>query len=220
MSVDDSAIQHFSEKGYAYVQDFLPPEVTEIAYRYGMLRFKLGHGKSPEGDSAKHGAREQYGDSLMETILDWATPKMEKLVGRELWPTYSYYRLYQKGMTFPRHWDRPSCEFSASICLGRDFSNLNGEQDWPLYANGTPVPCPPGGGVIYKGCEVEHWRDPLEGNHQLQVFLHFVDKHGVWGQVCRYDSRPMLGVPAKFRHPDKVQELERLEAEHHPRNRD
>ena len=151
----------FAKNGFAAVRDFISPELANIAHKYAMLRSKLGLGKKLEGKKARCGERQQYGDHLMETILDQSTSKMEMIVGRELWPSYSFYRLYTKGMFFPRHRDRPSCEFSVSLCLGRDFSNLSpgdAKADWPLFANGVPVPCPPGGGVVYKGCEVEHSR--------------------------------------------------------------
>ena len=206
MSAHDTAFAEFSERGYAFVADFLDPEITELAYRYGMLHFKVGGGKKCEGE---HGAREEYSNSLMETLLEMSTPRMEAIVGVQLWPAYSFFRLYEKGMSFPKHRDRSSCEYSVSVCLGRD-----GAEDWPLFANGTPVPCPPGGGAVYRGCEVEHWREPLAGNHQLQLFLHYVDKNGVWRDVCRYDGRPMLGVPARFRHPDKVKKLKEMESEY------
>ena len=36
-----------------------------------------------------------------------------------------------------------------------------------------------GDAVLYKGCEVEHWREPYtEGTKQAQVFLHYVDANG------------------------------------------
>lgn len=201
----------FAKNGFAAVRDFISPELADIAHKYAMLRSKLGLGKKLEGKKARCGERQQYGDHLMETILDQSTSKMEMIVGRELWPSYSFYRLYTKGMFFPRHRDRPSCEFSVSLCLGRDFSNLSAgdaKADWPLFANGVPVPCPPGGGIVYRGCEVEHWREPLKGNHQLQLFLHYVDKNGPFGKLCRFDSRPMLGTPSNLRDPKKLKRLE------------
>jgi hypothetical protein len=38
-----------------------------------------------------------------------------------------------------------------------------------------------GDGVVYPGCDVEHWRNPCDGPdgyYSGQVFLHFVRKNG------------------------------------------
>ena len=36
-----------------------------------------------------------------------------------------------------------------------------------------------GDAMVYKGCEVEHWREPYnEGTKLAQVFLHYVDANG------------------------------------------
>jgi hypothetical protein len=40
-----------------------------------------------------------------------------------------------------------------------------------------------GDGVIYPGCDVEHWRDKCDGPDDYysgQVFLHFVRKNGAY----------------------------------------
>ena len=36
----------------------------------------------------------------------------------------------------------------------------------------------PGDGLIYRGCDCYHWREPFDGNHLAQVFLHYVDQNG------------------------------------------
>ena len=38
-----------------------------------------------------------------------------------------------------------------------------------------------GDGIIYRGCEIEHWRNPCDGPDNYysgQVFLHYVDANG------------------------------------------
>ena len=66
-----------------------------------------------------------YGDIAMETLLLAVQPKMEKLTGLKLNPTYSYARIYKKGDVLHRHKDRFSCEISTTMNLGGD--------DWPIY---------------------------------------------------------------------------------------
>ena len=60
-----------------------------------------------------------------------------------------------------------------------------GEQ-WPIYMNGTPLYQEPGDLVIYRGCEIEHHRKPLKGKNQAQVFLHYNNKNGPYGEENNY----------------------------------
>ena len=61
----------------------------------------------------------------METLLLACQPKMEKLTGIKLNPTYSYARIYKMGDELKRHKDRFSCEISTTMNLGGD--------EWPIY---------------------------------------------------------------------------------------
>jgi hypothetical protein len=44
--------------------------------------------------------------------------------------------------------------------------------------------------------EVEHWREEYTGSQQIQLFFHYVDADGPHAN-CRFDYRPMLGLPGK-----------------------
>ena len=48
--------------------------------------------------------------------------------------------------------------------------------------------------LIYSGCELEHWREPFQGNVCSQVFLHYNHADGQFAQSNLYDKRPILGV--------------------------
>ena len=60
---------------------------------------------------------------------------------------------------------------------------------------GTPALLSPGDCVIYRGCEVRHWREAFQGNHQAQAFIHYVDQDGPYARY-RFDTRLMLGASA------------------------
>ena len=149
-----------------------------------------------------------YSDFAMETLLVKMLPVMAKETGLQLVPTYSYARIYKKGDILRRHKDRPSCEISTTL-------NLGGEP-WPIFIDGTGADAvideyknihkpnaPPGTKVlldvgdmlVYSGCELEHWREPFEGNTCGQVFLHYNHVNGPFAEKNRFDKRPMLGVP-------------------------
>ena len=151
-----------------------------------------------------------YADPVMETLLVKMLPVMAKETGLRLVPTYSYARLYKKGDILHRHKDRPSCEISTTLNLGGD--------PWPIFIDGTGTdnilagyetttrvkPGAPEGTkvllevgdmLVYSGCELEHWREPFEGETCGQVFLHYNHVNGPFAEENRFDKRPMLGIP-------------------------
>jgi len=129
-----------------------------------------------------------YADPVMETLLVKVLPKMQKETGLNLIPTYSYARAYKKGDELKKHKDRPSCEISTTINLGGD--------PWPIFIEGTKVLLEVGDMLVYSGCELEHWREPFDGNICGQVFLHYNHVNGPFADKNRFDGRPMLGLPS------------------------
>ena len=148
-----------------------------------------------------------YADMVMETLLMKVLPIMKKETGLKLIPTYSYARAYKKGDILRRHKDRPSCEISTTLNLGGD--------PWPIFIDGTGAdsvideykqihkPNAPEGTkvllevgdmLVYSGCELEHWREPFEGNICGQVFLHYNHVNGPFAGTNMFDGRPKLGL--------------------------
>ena len=150
-----------------------------------------------------------YSDMVMETLMMKVLPKMQQETGLQLIPTYSYARLYKKGDILKRHKDRPSCEISTTINLGGDpwpiFIDGTGSNNVvdeyknihkPNAPKGTKVLLEVGDMLVYSGCELEHWREPFEGNICGQVFLHYNHVNGPFADINKFDGRPKLGLPA------------------------
>ena len=114
-----------------------------------------------------------YKDSLMQVFLKDKKKILEKNIDLKLHETYSFWRCYTYGAELRKHKDRPSCEISVTAFIGSDE-----EYEWPIYMDGKKVNLKPGDGVIYRGCEIEHWRKPYEGDYHIQAFLHYVDANG------------------------------------------
>jgi hypothetical protein len=129
-----------------------------------------------------------YADPVMETLLVKVLPKMQEETGLNLVPTYSYARVYKKGDELKKHKDRPSCEISTTINLGGDL--------WPIFIEETKVLLEVGDMLVYSGCELEHWREPFDGNICGQVFLHYNHVNGQFAEKNKFDGRPMLGLPS------------------------
>ena len=96
-----------------------------------------------------------------------------------MYNTYYYDRFYYPGQELTKHADRDACEISISVHVS---TNLEGKDaDWALLDQDTDtytdkkkttvlVPgenrslvLKPGDGLLYKGCERPHWRDPMPG---------------------------------------------------------
>lgn len=191
----------FKENKYVNVKSIIPKDLCRVATRYALLKEQYEF--TPEtGENAQvENAQSVYADTLMETLMSFMLPHMEKHTGLSLCPTYSYYRVYHPGMTLEKHVDRPSCEISTTICLGIEYINPpSSDYNWGMYVGeNNMIEQQPGDLIIYRGCEIEHWRDPFIsdiGSYQVQAFFHYIDKNGPYYPDYAFDMRPGIG----FRH--------------------
>ena len=211
--------EYFANNKYLVLKGFIDQNMAGLLYQYCLVKVQQMDFKSmfakddyrPEwdgrfGDEQAPISYNSYGDAMMETILAASTRTLSQYVGFELTPNYSYWRLYQQGEVLLRHRDRESCEVSATLCLGYNTSNLDPKEhpdyDWPMFVetkdepDGVPIHLKPGDLIIYRGCEVEHWRERFIGLNHAQVFLHYNDPTGPFG--IRLDGRPILAVPKVY----------------------
>ena len=210
----------FKTKKYQIIRGALSKQLANFIFNYMMLQrdavdLMMKNNKvNPANpfmgnrvDPQIPGAYSKYGDWVMETLLMYMIPVMKAKTGLELIPTYSYTRLYEKGNILRRHEDRPSCEVSTTLHLGGN--------EWPIFLDpsgqdfvidefkqihkpgapkGVRVDLKVGDMLIYSGCELEHWREPFQGNVCSQVFLHYNHANGPYAKTNLFDKRPMLGV--------------------------
>ena len=189
----------FQYKKYQVIKNAVSYELTNFIFNYFMLKrdaVEFLYQNNITYDTGLLGTwtDEQvpntyscYADPVMETLMMKVKSKMQQETGLNLIPTYSYARLYKKGDVLKRHKDRPSCEISTTIHLGGT--------PWPIFIEDTEVLLEVGDMLVYSGCELEHWREPLEGDVCGQVFLHYNHVNGPFAEKNRFDRRPMLGIP-------------------------
>jgi len=123
-------------------------------------------------------------DLMLDAVLKTSKKKIEDITGLNLVPTYSMARIYTNGNELRKHIDRPSCEISVTVKLS-DTKNYN----YPIYMDGHEVFLEDGDAVVYKGTEVEHWRNKCEFPEKYflgQLFLHYVQLDGLHSD-CAYD---------------------------------
>lgn len=200
----------FDRNGYLILRnlwdpkDFLsnPPEIKGAYKYYGKIDkfdyFPLEN--QVEGSTARYyWPPFKYAHSQIRL-------KLEKVIGKKLYNTYYYDRFYNPGQELLKHTDRDPCEISVTIHVSSNVDNPY----WPIWIK-TPdtyddnkniitrgenrsVILNPGDGMIYKGCERPHWRDPLpreyrrtwygrkvekEGLYYHQIFFHYVLADGI-----------------------------------------
>ena len=210
----------FKEKKYIVIRKAISYELANFGFNYLLLKreavkwmqannyiskFTPGFGKW--GDEQIPNTYSVYGDMFMETLMMKVLPIMQQRTDMNLVPCYTYTRVYKKGDILKRHSDRPSCEISTTLHLGGDpwtiFLDPTGQKSVideekqiirPNAPKGIPVDLEVGDMLVYSGCELEHWREPFEGDNCAQVFLHYNNLDGPFGTQNKFDKRPMLGV--------------------------
>jgi len=191
-NISDTQIRaRFQRDRYAKLGSLIDSEFAAQLYGYVKARSEGVH-RTASSLAGLDDVAEDYADPIMEHVLRGALPRIESLTGLELFPTYSFLRLYRRGSILPTHRDREACEIGVSLHLGQ-----SGDRPWPLWIKGpngqSAVDLGPGDALIYRGMECAHWRDALQGDDFAQIFLHYVDKQGPYGE-WRFDKRSSLGI--------------------------
>ncbi len=179
----------FERDRYVVLPSLLQQPSLSKLYNYARKVSELLAALRP-GDGQVPGTPCSYGDFMMDGLLVELLPDIERASGLALFPTYSYFRVYKHGDTLAKHTDRPSCEISATLCLG-----FEAEKPWPIWIDSPQGPSSvilgPGDGLIYRGTECAHWRTIFKGTSQAQVFLHYVNQSGPYTE-WKFDKRQSI----------------------------
>jgi hypothetical protein len=184
------------QDGYALVRGLISSEVANAFLQ--TLKADMAEQALPLQDFSQSApildrpAIELYGHHYKPMIqfLWGLTPIVSSLAGRELLPTYNYFRIYPKDAICRVHSDRPSCEHSLSLTLG-----YSDDIAWPLEidrglieavepiadsfegADVASLPMAAGDAVFYRGVEHRHGRTaPNPNRWSAHMFLHWVDR--------------------------------------------
>jgi hypothetical protein len=202
----------FKKNKYIVLKSVINFELADFIYSYFLLKRKVSETLFNTkyisqftdyfgiwNDQQVPNTYSHYSDIVMETLLVKVLSAMEEHTKLKLNPNYSYARIYKKGDVLHRHKDRFSCEISTTLHLGGDH--------WPIYLEpsgkeglkGVKVLLQPGDMLVYRGNELEHWREPFEGENCGQVFLHYNNIETKGSKENIFDGRPHLGLPSWFK---------------------
>ena len=204
--------EFFEKNGYLVIKNLwdskelyrpVPEERGQINY-WGK---KLDQFTYHELEMQVEGSLACYWHPQYRSIHSGIRLKLEKELERKLYNTYYYDRFYFPGQALTKHADRDACEISVTVHIS---SNL--QEPWPIWIK-TPdtyadkkktlitqkgenrsVILNAGDGMVYKGCERPHWREPMlteykrtwygkrvekEGLYYHQIFFHYVLADGI-----------------------------------------
>lgn len=185
---EESNILHFQQNGYCVIKQAVAANVIELFNNYALMQRYNKYYLKDEVTKSDW----VYADALGESLLLQLQPLMEKYSNCKLYPTNSVLRIYKNGGILKKHIDRPTCEFSATLTIGYDAKEL-----YPIWVksaeNKIPIHLDCGDMLLYKGCEIPHWRDEFSGRYWIQLFLHYVDANGEFAKY-KNDGRLMIGM--------------------------
>ena len=192
-----------------FIKEFLPKQILNLIYTYSIIKY--GNQKQFKTDIQTNALISEHSDYLMETLMDLSTPVIEQNVKKKLFPTYSFFRIYDKGSDLKTHIDRESCEYTVALCLGAhpvdqpyeiflgekddnsDYKYFSNKNNLERYRIDYKFPMLPNNAIIFKGMNKLHWREPCQHDHFITVFLHYVDQDGEYKDF-KFDKRSALGV--------------------------
>ena len=191
-----------------FIKEFLPKQILNLIYTYSIIKY--GNQKQFKTDIQTNALISEHSDYLMETLMDLSTPVIEQNVKKKLFPTYSFFRIYDKGSDLKTHIDRESCEYTVALCLGAhpvdqpyeiflgekddnsDYKYFSNKNNLERYRIDYKFPMLPNNAIIFKGMNKLHWREPCQHDHFITVFLHYVDQDGEYKDF-KFDKRTGLG---------------------------
>ena len=210
----------FEKNGYLVIKDLWNPDelyhpLPEVRGQLNYWGKKLDQVNYTEVEQQVEGSLARYWHPQYRQIHTGIRLKLEEALGRKLYNTYYYDRYYFPGQELTSHADRDACEISVTVHISTNLST-----PWPIWIK-TPdtyadekkmqilvpgenrsVILKPGDGMVYKGCERPHWRDPMpteyertwygrkkekEGLYYHQIFFHYVLQDGQRAH-CAWDK--------------------------------
>lgn len=186
--------KQFQLLDYVFVKNFIDLETINFISKYMENKLRRGEWDVEKRDKNDFISKYVcYSDPLVEVILEKVCPIVSDIVGKELFPTYSYARIYTDGDELKKHVDRPSCEISLTVSVAYKGNKTPIFLLSPKTNDAASYILDPGDAIIYKGCEVFHWREPIgKEDIVVQFMLHYVDKYGKFKNY-KFDNREDVG---------------------------
>ncbi len=198
--------EKFDKDGYLFIPKLIidpdnlyvePPKDDNGLKISGILKHTSRN--EPEFNPTEHqvnGSYSVYNNPNYRNLHRLIKQSLQNILNIDLHPTYFYERFYYAGQELVKHTDRPECEISVTLQV-----SSNSDESWPIYfmcpdSTTKTVSMKNGDAVIYKGCDIPHWREPLKSKYSKlqrkwknfrkvdddtyhhQVFFHYINAQG------------------------------------------
>lgn len=179
-SIIPGAKEYFDKYGYLIIKNLYDPKklYSKVPKERGSITYfgSINEYKFTEEELQVPGSFARYNHPDYKIVHTKIRLILEDILGEKLYNTYYYDRFYFAGQELKRHSDRDSCEISVSVQISTNspnpwlffIQNSEGEENFAHLQNGW--------GVLYKGCEREHWRYPLQSRHRRL--------NKIWNSIC------------------------------------
>lgn len=172
-----AAAAQIASEGYAVLRDIVNPFALAALRHYyrGLER----EGYLSYGDAQVTTRRVLHNERASRCLHLQLVPLLNRIVPAPIKASYAYLAVYEPGSVLARHKDREQCEWNLSIPFDSD-PETDRRSAWPIHlvaTDGRPraIRLGMGDGVLYRGTEVEHWRDAQPAGRRSTVcFFHFV----------------------------------------------
>jgi len=175
-AIRERCAAQFRRKGYAPLAGLIHPLHIAALRRY--YRYLIRTGRVWLGDKQSDRRYVEHNDGVARFFHRQITAAFSEIAGEGLKPSYVYLASYQGGAQLHKHTDREQCDFSITLCV--DYSPEPARATpWPIHletpSGRTSVFQALGDALLYRGCQLPHYRDPLPGGHtSTSIFFHYV----------------------------------------------
>lgn len=185
---------NFNREGYVVLRKYLSQQIIDEMYSFfDSNASKFWH---DDCDLPMYGETFRTNGKFyneVENVYEKVTRQLQFSLQTYLIRTYHMGRVYTSDTTgMERHVDRAPCHTSITFPVAID------KEGWSinllsLLGKEVEVNLDVGDILLYKGCDVAHWRNHKKDlTMQYQYYMHWIDYHSEEGEYMRQFSREEL----------------------------
>lgn len=168
----------FKRQAYAQLIDVISP-AHQLSLQAHVKALVENNYFGPLGDGQVDRRMAIHNETVTASLHHRLAKLVSLITGEELQASYAYLGCYLGGAVLERHIDRAQCQYNLSIVFDMSDEEGNPVEPWPIYLQVKNKPVAVnleiGSGLLYRGTDIEHWRDKLpEGHRAIVCFYHFV----------------------------------------------
>jgi len=166
------------ENGYVVLENLIHPFHIGALRRY--YRHRVRRGFYSLGDEQVSRRFASHNEGVARFVHHQLANAISEVSRADLKPSYAYFVSYLNGAELQKHVDRAQCDYSITACIDAS-PEPEDESPWPIELDTGPGTAKVfqsiGDALIYRGCSVAHWREPLpRGLTSTSLLLHYVDQ--------------------------------------------